>query len=107
MGAMKDLSRSKYKDLLEDKDFRRWYDNVTRGSLVTAQEWFRRMGFVCAQFETSPQKIAKMSKKQAPEFLLDVIGALEKEGRSGNYLSNIVKPLKSWLAWNDIQITRA
>src|SRR5208283_291521 len=89
---MKDLGRSKYKALLEDKNFRRWYDNVTRGSLVTAQEWFRRMGFVCAKFETTPQRIAKMS---------------QKEGRSGNYISNIVKPLKSWLAWNDTQITRA
>jgi hypothetical protein len=104
---MKDLGRSKYKQMLEDKDFRRWYDNVTRGSLVTAQEWFRRIGFVCARFETTPQKIARMSQKQATDFLLDVIGTLEKEGRSGNYISNIVKPLKSWLAWNDTQITRA
>ena len=104
---MKDLGRSKYKGMLEDKDFRRWYDNVARGSLVTAQEWFRRMGFVCAKFETTPTKIAKMSEKQATEFILDVIGALEKEGRSGNYISNVAKPLKSWLAWNDIQIKRA
>ena len=103
---MKDLGRSKYNGLLEHKNFRRWYDNVTRGSLVTVQEWFRRMGFVCAKFETTPQKISKMSQTQATEFILDVIGALE-EGRSGNYISNIVKPLKSWLAWNDTQITRA
>jgi hypothetical protein len=46
-----------------DKDFRRWYANVARGSPVTAQEWFRRDGFVCARFGTTTTKIAKMSQK--------------------------------------------
>ena len=68
---------------------------------------FRRIGFVCAKFETTPQKIAKMSQKQATEFLLDVIGTLEKEGRSGNYISNIVKPVEELAGVERHQITRA
>ena len=61
---------------------------------------------LCQVRDDAP-KIAKMSQEASHGVLLDVIGTLEKEGRSGNYISNIVKPLKSWLAWNDIQITRA
>jgi hypothetical protein len=30
------LSRSKYRELLDDPNFRRWYENVARGSLATA-----------------------------------------------------------------------
>ncbi|MDG6909214.1 MAG: hypothetical protein JRN08_02465 [Nitrososphaerota archaeon] len=35
-----------------------------------------------------------------------MVGALDKEGRSGNYIANIVRPLKSWMSWNGIEIAR-
>ncbi|MDG7008370.1 MAG: hypothetical protein JRN06_09050 [Nitrososphaerota archaeon] len=82
------LTRSKYRGLLEDPDFRRWYENVSRGSLATAQEWFRRMGLVRDRFGVAPGEIAKMSQGRASDFLLDVVGALDKEGRSGTYIAS-------------------
>ena len=103
---MPTLSRSKHRDLLDDPNFRRWYENVARGSLATAQEWFRRMGRVRDRFGVGPQGIAGMSQKEASDFLLDVVGALDREGKSGNYIANIVRPLKSWLSWNGVDISR-
>jgi hypothetical protein len=47
-------------------------------SLVTSQGWFRRVGFVSGQFKVTPAQIAKMDKKQAADFLLDIIGTLDK-----------------------------
>jgi hypothetical protein len=100
------LSRSKYRELLDDPNFRRWYENVARGSLATAQEWFRRMGLVRDRFGVAPERIAKMGQREASDFLLDVVGALDREGKSGNYIANIVRPLKSWLSWNGVEISR-
>jgi hypothetical protein len=67
-----------YGYLLDNPQVNRWYENVARGSLVTSQEWFRRMGFVSEQFKVTPAQIAKMDKKQASDFLLDIIGTLDK-----------------------------
>ncbi|MDG6909215.1 MAG: hypothetical protein JRN08_02470 [Nitrososphaerota archaeon] len=62
------LSRSKYRELLDDPNFRRWYENVARGSLATAQEWYRRMGRVRDRFGAAPERIAKMDQKEAPSW---------------------------------------
>jgi len=37
-----------------------------------------QMGFVSEQFKGTPSQIAKMGKKQASDFLLDMIGTLDK-----------------------------
>jgi hypothetical protein len=88
------FSRSKYRQLLDDPNFRRWYENVARRSLATAQEWFRRRGRVRDRFGVAPERIAKMSQREASDFLLDGVEALDTEGKSGNYIANIVRPLK-------------
>ena len=99
-------ARSPYRRLLEDADFRRWFDNTRRGSPATADEWLRRMGFIHKTFGKSPQELASMSVKDATNFILDLVGSLEEQGRSGNYIANCVKPLKSWLEFNGVAIQR-
>jgi len=94
------LSKTPYSKLLDDADFRRWFDNARRGSPITGYEWLRRMGFIQKKFGKSPKQIAAMNQKQAVNFLLDMVGELEKEKRSGSYISNLVKPVKSWLEFN-------
>ncbi len=64
------------------------------------------MGFVHKKFDKAPEDIVKMSPKQAANFLMDLIGALEKEGRAGSYISGVVKPLKNWLDFNSIHISQ-
>ncbi len=36
VAGMKQLARGKHRQLLEDEQIRRWYDNLCRGSKVTA-----------------------------------------------------------------------
>ena len=48
------------------------------------------------RFGVGPERIARMNQKEASDFLLDVVGALDKEGKSGSYIAKIVRPLKSW-----------
>jgi len=76
-----EAERSPYKDLLKDREFKRWVDNVTRGSKSYGYEMLRRMGFIQKRFKKSPSQIAKMTRKQAAKFILDMIGELEKEKR--------------------------
>jgi integrase len=64
------------------------------------------MGLVRGRFGVGPERIAKMNQREASDFLLDVVGALDRERKSGNYIANIVRPLKSWLSWNGVEISR-
>jgi len=101
---MPQLAKSPYQRLLDDTDFRRWFENVRRGSVATAHEWLRRMGFIQKTFGKGPKQIASLKPKDATNFILDVVSALESQKRSGSYISNCVKPLKSWLEFNGITI---
>jgi hypothetical protein len=56
----------------------------------------RRIGYIQDRFKLTLQKLAKMRVKAAEDFLLDVVSALEKEGKRSEYISNYVKALKSW-----------
>ncbi len=58
------------------------------------------------RFGKSPQDFAKMSVKGATDFLLDMVEELEKEGRSGSYIANLVKAVRSWLDFNDVQVVK-
>lgn len=51
-----------------------------------------------------PREIASLGPREAANFILDVVGALEAEGRSGSYIANCVKPLKSWLSFNGVEV---
>lgn len=95
---------SKYEYLLENREFKRWFLNVKRGSEVTAFDWLRRVGYVCQKFGKTPTEIASLSVKDAGNFLLDIISSLEEEHKSGGYIANCVKPLKSWLDFNGIVV---
>ena len=54
------MKESLYLYLLKDSNFKRWYDNVARGTIITATVWLTRVGMLQAKFGKSPQQIAKM-----------------------------------------------
>ena len=96
----------KYIYLLKNKNIKRWYDNVARGSVVTADVYLRRFGKFCEDYKITPEKLIKMGKKARYNFLLDVVSGLEKQNCAGSYIASVVKAVKSWLAFNGISITR-
>ena len=48
---------SKYKHLLEDKDVKRWYENLEAKSVITATVYLRTLGLYCNFAETTPRNI--------------------------------------------------
>jgi hypothetical protein len=92
---------SVYKSLLKDKEVKRWYNNVARGSIVTADVYLRRLGNFCKGHKLTPKKFAGKSEKEIYGILLDYVTELEKKGLSGSYITSILKALRSWLSHSD------
>ena len=97
--------RAKYASLLENVDVRRWYENVARGSRVTADVYLRRLEAFCQSFGRSPKDLLGMSEAELYNLLLDYISMMEREGYAVSYIKSALKAIKSWLAHNGLRIS--
>jgi len=95
------------RELLDDDDVRRWYNNVRQGSKITADHYLCRLGRVCGIFEVTPAAIARMSNRDAYTFLLDVVTELQGVGQVGANINNSVKAVKSRLDYNEVTVTKS
>jgi len=100
------LKESPYHYLLDDPQFKLWMENLERGSTITAHEYWRRMGRICAELKVTPKQLGGMNEKEAGEFLLRMISHWEDKGSMGTNIKNYTKPLKSWWAFNDIVVRK-
>jgi hypothetical protein len=98
------IPRRKYEQLLADKDVGRWFKNLSRGSIITATVYLRRLGAFCQKNKISPKEIIALPQKEINNLLLDMVSDLAKEGKAGSYISSNLKALKSWLAYNEVEI---
>ncbi len=98
--------RPNYYYLLDDPHMKHRHDNVARGSVVTASIWLRRLGFIHKNFHKTPKDLAKMTSKEAANFMLDLVSIMERNGKRGGYISGVMKPMKNWFAWNEIPIVQ-
>jgi len=89
-----------HKKLLEDRNIRRWYDNVARGSGVTADVYLRRLGNFCEAHGLTPKQLAAMKPRGLEALLLDFVGKQERRGKAGSYIASILKAIRSWLSYN-------
>jgi hypothetical protein len=53
--------KSQYGQLLEDRNLVRWYSNLSKGSVIVAQVYLRRLGSFCKQVGISPGEYVKLS----------------------------------------------
>lgn len=83
-----------------------WLENVERGSLITAHEMYRRIGYICTAFDTTPAKLAKMKNRDATAFALRVVTYFEQKASSGTNIRLYVAALKAWWAFNEIVPSR-
>jgi hypothetical protein len=98
--------RSKHKPLLEDERVRKWVDYVARGSSVTAQVYFRRLGRVCDDKGLLPLDLLNKDEEWLWNFLNDLVSEMEIKGKAGGYIQSTLKAIKSWLSFNGIEIRR-
>jgi hypothetical protein len=100
---------SKHAWLLQDDGVARWIKNIERGSIITAEVSQRRLGKACELLHTTPSAMVSKAKKQMKQFqndLEDLVAEMESAGKSPQYITGIMKVIKSWLSYNDITLTR-
>jgi len=98
------MSRAKYLHLLENPEVKRWYQNVARGSRITADVYLRRLGSFCNTRNISVSELAGLSEQTAANLLMDVISSMEEHGYTGGYIESAVKSVRSWLRHNSVKI---
>jgi hypothetical protein len=97
------VERAKHRHLLEDRTAKRWYDNLARGSEITADVYLRRLGAFCEENRLTPATLASMSSRKIEDLLMDYVTAKEKR-YAGSYLQTTIKVIKSWLNYNDVEL---
>jgi site-specific recombinase XerD len=100
------MPNKKYARLLEDKEIRCWYENIARGSRITADVYLRRLGRFCKVWKITPKEVINKDENDIYNLLLDLVSKLEQEGKAGSYIASVLNPIKSWLTFNEIEIKR-
>ncbi len=96
---------NKGKVLFKNKEVERWYRNLARGSIITADVCLRRLSRFCEETKLSPEDLVSMEEKKLTDLLQDYISS--HEGKyAGSYLVSIVKIVRSWIAYNGKEIRR-
>jgi len=97
--------QSKHRHLLEDRDVRRWYENIARGSLAGAEIYLRNLGNFCQTHNLTPRTLASKRPSAIEDLLMDYVSSTQKE-YAGSYINNMIKAVKSWLSHNGVQLRR-
>ncbi|MGH2611471.1 MAG: site-specific integrase [Rhabdochlamydiaceae bacterium] len=95
--------------LFANQDVRRWYDNLLRGSAVTAKVRLRNLDSFCRSHDTTPAELASLASRdlRAVEDLMeDHATWMHEKNNSPGYIANHLKAVKSWLRHHDMDIKR-
>jgi len=98
------MAKEKYASLKNNPEIKRWFLNMSRGSMITGEVYMRRLGQFCEINNTDPIAITKMTEKEIANMLMDTVSLLESQGKAGSFIAGIVKSVKSWLTFNGISI---
>lgn len=86
-----------------DRDVGRWHENMSRSIRPNSDVRLRRLNLFCNRTGTTPAKLVGTGKKDAmkvKDILLDHVSWLESQGSDPNYIDDILKSVKAWLAFN-------
>ena len=101
--------KGRHKQLLNDPSIKRWYNNLTRGSIITAENRLRTLGLVCETWGKSHGELLAEAKADREKFengLSDFIDSLFAKGERADNISNKLKAVKSWLEFNGFRVQR-
>jgi hypothetical protein len=88
----------------EHPDFKRWYDNLARGSINTANEnarvlfrFMKKQGITLGDILTRSEQ----DRRGLENMLFDFVTEQEQQGKAPTYISNYLKVVNSWLTFNN------
>lgn len=104
------MRRPRWANLLEENpDFRRWYENLARGSVGTARERARVLYRFLREHEMTPAGLVELAmedRRGVEDLLMDFVAGLHGRGYSPGYMENYVKSVRSWLEFNEVRLVR-
>ncbi|MDG7050795.1 MAG: hypothetical protein JRZ94_06300 [Nitrososphaerota archaeon] len=95
--------------LLSNQDIRRWYDNLARSSIVTAEVRLRKLGRFCENNKITPKELIELGLKDpraVADLLEDNVTLLERQKLAPQHIKAIITSVKSWLHHFDIEVKR-
>jgi len=95
--------------LEEDPVFKRWYENLSRGSEWTARTRARDLYRFLRKHDLTPSDLVEQAEKDrrgVEDLLMDFIAELHKDKYSPGYIENYLKAVRSWLEFNEITLVR-
>jgi hypothetical protein len=95
--------------LLANQDIKRWYDNLARGSPMTADARLRKMSKFCEIHEMTPLNLVEIGMKDiraVTDLLQDHVTMMEEQGKAPQYIKSTMTAVKSWLRHFDIEVRR-
>jgi hypothetical protein len=101
--------KSKKARLLAEPDVKRWYNNVARGSPVTAEINLRRLSKFCEDNKITPVELAELGQKDiraVTDLLQDHISWMENQSYAPLYVQGTITAIKSWLHHFDVFVKR-
>lgn len=97
--------QGKYGHLLNDRQVRRWFDNLKAKSILTATVYLRTLGHYCELTNTMPANLLIASRRSGfQEGFMDFVRDLEKQGKAGSYIVRFKKVVLSWTRFNGIDL---
>ncbi|MDE1770944.1 MAG: hypothetical protein KGI28_10410, partial [Thaumarchaeota archaeon] len=96
---------TKKAELLAIPDVKRWYDNVARGSPVSAEINLRRLSKFCEDNKITPTHLAELGitdVRKVTDLLQDQISWMESQGKAPQYIKGTITAIKSWLHHFDV-----
>ena len=102
-------THTKKSKLLSNPDVRRWYDNMVRGSPLTAEGRVRKLGRFCDLHKTTPRKLANLAMKDlraATDLLEDHITMMESDNYAPGYIEDQINAVRAWFRHFDIVVKR-
>lgn len=96
----------RWQGLLVDRDVKRWYDNLARGSRGTADNYLRVLGRFAAAHDLTPSSFVKLKPKKREDLLADYITGMLDNDKAPSYVEVAKKAVGSWLDWNGVALTR-
>lgn len=100
---------SKMQRLLTNPDIKRWFDNVARGSKITAEVRLRRLGKFCEEHEITPMELAELAMRDVravTDLIQDQVTEMENREMAPQYIKSMLTAVKSWLRHFDVEVKR-
>jgi hypothetical protein len=103
------MRKAAWVKLLKDETIKRWYENLERGSPLTAKERLRILYRYLQHHNLTPKQLvikAKKNRESVEDQLHDFVTKLDREGKSPGYILNYIKSVRTWLDYNGVKLIR-